>query len=109
MKKNILFFAFIISIFACTKTQVIGQWQGETATVAGQEVSGKFQNIHLSLDENGTYEYTATDGYLERGWYRIDGNFLFVSDTLNKKQEKMIFIDDIKSEKLVLKMKNIKL
>lgn len=108
MKKNILFFILIIGIFACTKTQIIGHWQGETAAIAGKEITGKFQNIHLNLDQNGTYEYNATDGYLERGWYRIDGNYFFTRDTLNKKAEKMIEIDNLNEEKMVLKMKNIK-
>jgi hypothetical protein len=108
MKKNILLFSFVISILACTKMQMIGHWQGDSATIAGQAMEGKFQNIHLNLDKNGAYEYSATDGYLERGWYRIDGNFFFTNDTLNKKQEKMIEIDKVNSEKLVLKMKNIK-
>ena len=108
MKKNILLFFLLILLFACTKSQMIGHWKGESATVGGKEITGKFENIHLELEQNGTYQYNATDGYLERGWYRIDGNFFFISDTLNKKSEKMIAIDRVNSEKLVLKMKNIK-
>ena len=108
MKKNILLFTVLLFIFACTKTQMIGHWQGESATVGGHEISGKFENIHLNLEQNGFYEYNATDGYLERGSYRVDGNFFFTSDTLNKKTEKMIAIEKVNGEKLVLKMKNIK-
>ena len=108
MKKNILPFSLLILLFACTKSQMIGHWQGESATVGGKEIAGKFENIHLDLEQNGSYQYNATDGYLERGSYRIDGNYFFTSDTLNKKPEKMIAIDKVNGEKLVLKMKNIK-
>jgi hypothetical protein len=109
MKIKISFFSvLIISILACSKFQIVGQWQGEKATVNGVEIQAKFENILMDLGADGSYQYKATDGYLERGRYRVDGHFFFTTDTLNKKQEKMVEIEEVSTTHLTLKMKNLR-
>ncbi len=106
--KIILFSMLIISILACSKSKIVGQWQGEKASVNGVGIQAKFENIVMDLGADGAYQYKATDGYLERGRYRVDGNFFFTTDTLNKKQEKMVEIENVSNTHLILKMKNLR-
>ncbi len=108
MTKKIFFSFLLIFFLSCTKNNIVGQWQGESATVNGVEINANFANILMDLGANGAYQYKATDNYIERGMYRIDGKFFITIDTLNKKLDKMVEIEKLTSDHLVLKMKNLR-
>jgi glyoxylate utilization-related uncharacterized protein len=108
MMKKIFFAFLLIPFLSCTKNNIVGQWQGESATVNGAEINANFANILMELGENGAYQYKATDNYIERGMYRVDGKFFITIDTLNKKLDKMVEIEQLTTDRLVLKMKNLR-
>ena len=109
-----LFYCIVLLYTLCTacapytKSDLAGNWQAVSLSEAGDSLAVDLSAIHFSFTNAGYYEFSSTLNYQESGAYRLDGVYLYSTDTLVKPlREKAVEIVLLRNDWLVLKMKEL--
>ncbi len=111
MKKVLLLSVLIVSALACDQyanADIAGNWEVVELTEVGDSLAVDLSAIEFRFSEDGVYEFTSTLDYREAGTYRLDGPYLFSTDTLQPPlREKAVEITYLSPDTLRLRMKEL--
>jgi len=104
------FYLLISTLFiACNsnnKEQMIGNWNAVSFIHEDSTFQIDLSSVQLSFDELDNYCYSSNLKHEECGHYKLQKNFLLLSDTINQGQtEKNLFFEFISEDSLLIKMK----
>ena len=104
------FYLLISTLFiACNsnnKEQMIGNWNAVSFIQEDSTFQIDLSSVQLSFDELDNYCYSSNLKHEECGHYKLQKNFLLLSDTINQGQtEKNLFFEFISEDYLLIKMK----
>lgn len=110
--KNMLFAGMLLlSCLACDKyanADLAGNWEVVSLTEAGDSLALDLSAIRFQFTEDGYYQFHSTLDYREAGTYRMDGPYLFSTDTLQPPlREKAVEITYLSADTLSLRMKEM--
>lgn len=103
---NLLLLGFLFSCASDRSDQLIGQWSAVSVTQDKAALDVDITKIGFAFNDQGNYHFTSTLDYTEAGYYRVEGDKLFTTDTLHTKKEKAVLIEKLDSDSLKLRMKN---
>lgn len=85
-----------------------GQWQAVSLTEEGDSLAVDPQEIRFEFMEGDRYAFQSTLAYKEAGTFRLDGPYLFTTDTLvsGLQLEKAVEIQTLANDSLVLLMQD---
>ena len=103
-------FVLISTLFiACNsnnKELMIGDWNAVSFIQEDSTYQIDLSRVQLSFDELGNYCYSSNLKHEECGHYKLQKNFLLLTDTLNQGQDgKNLFFEFITEDSLLIKMK----
>ena len=102
----VLISAFFIACNSNNKELMIGNWNAVSFIQEDSTYQIDLSRVQLSFDELGNYCYSSNLKHDECGHYKLQKNFLLLSDTLNQGQtEKNLFFEFISEDSLLIKMK----
>ncbi|MEL6971086.1 MAG: hypothetical protein AAFZ63_02420 [Bacteroidota bacterium] len=111
MKNVLLTCVLAVLAFACdqyTNIDIAGNWEVVELTEAGDSLAVDLTTIGFHFSEDGQYEFQSTLDYREAGTYRLDGPYLFSTDTLKPPlREKAVEITYLSLDTLHLRMKEL--
>ena len=85
---------------------MIGDWNAVSFIQEDSTYQIDLSRVQLSFDELGNYCYFSNLKHEECGHYKLQKNFLILTDTLNQGQdEKNLFFEFIAEDSLLIKMK----
>ncbi|PSR14887.1 MAG: hypothetical protein DA408_05475 [Bacteroidetes bacterium] len=91
-----------------TKSDLAGKWQVLSLTEDGDSLAVDLALINFQFSEDGYYHFNSTLNYEESGTYRLNGPFLYSTDTLDSPhREKAVKIVLLRNDSLVLKMEEM--
>ena len=104
----------VVIIFLCggcaekfDKTLLHGNWQVDQFLEADQPKNLDISKMGFSFNDQNVYTYQSNLKYREAGNYRIEGDYLYSTDTLNNERvEKVVQISYITKDTLHLTMNN---
>lgn len=107
-------FAFLVlslSFFACgsyDNPDLAGNWQAINLTEEGDSLAVDLSDIRFVFKDNGRYYFHSSLNYEEAGTYRLDGPYLFSTDTLSSiTREKAVEITLLNEDSLQLRMQEL--
>lgn len=103
-------FVLITTLFiACNsnnKELMIGDWNAVSFIQEDSTYQIDLSRVQLSFDKLGNYCYSSNLKHEECGNYKLQKNFLLLTDTLNQGQDgKNLFFEFITEDSLLIKMK----
>lgn len=110
---RLLFCFFVLAglAFACdpyANFDIAGEWQATDLTEQGDTLAVELSEIQFEFTAEGHYHFQSTLNYKEAGTYRLDGPYLFSTDTLQPPlREKAVEIIHLSGDTLQLKMKEL--
>ena len=111
MKKMLFLSMLFVLVAACDEyatADVAGDWEVIELTEAGDSLEVDLSNIGFRFTEDGLYEFNSTLDYAEAGTFRLDGPYLFSTDTLQPPlREKAVEITYLSADTLRLRMKEL--
>lgn len=101
----------ILGIFSCNpyhSDELHGQWQAVSLTEEGDSLAVDPQEIRFEFMEGDQYSFQSTLAYKEAGTFRLDGPYLFTTDTLinGLQLEKAVAIQSLANDSLVILMQD---
>lgn len=104
-------FPLVLLIFILTACQpyseaeLYGEWKIIELTEEGDSLAVDLNELGFQFKENGRYHFQSTLKYEEAGTYRLDGPFLFSTDTTQESTtEKAVEILQLSGDTLILLM-----
>lgn len=111
MKRLLMASILVFGCLACDKyanSDIAGNWEAIELTEAGDSLEVDLASIGFSFSEDGQYHFSSTLEYEEAGTFRLDGPYLFSTDTLKLPlREKAVEIIQLNSDTLALRMKEM--
>lgn len=111
MKKMLFLSMLCVLIYACDKyanADIAGDWEVIELTETGDSVAVDLSTIGFRFTEDGLYEFQSTLDYREAGTFRLDGPYLFSTDTLQPPlREKAVEITYLSNDTLHLRMQEL--
>ena len=102
-----LSFAF----FACdpySDSDLAGSWHAVEITEEGDSLAVDLKGIRFEFTDNARYYFHSTLNYEEAGTYRLDGPYLFSTDTTQEvSREKAVEIVLLNNDSLQLRMQEL--
>ncbi|RME96631.1 MAG: hypothetical protein D6772_11685 [Bacteroidetes bacterium] len=96
------------SLLSCgpySKEDLAGEWQAISLIEEGDSLAVNLADIGFTFTPDGGYTFRSTLNYVEAGTYRLDGPFLFSTDTTRPvQQEKAVKIISLTPDSLQLQM-----
>ncbi len=84
---------------------LLGHWQGTALTENGDSVAVDTDLIQLDIQADRRYRFASTLLYVEAGTYRLDGDYLYTTDTTQRNPgEKAVRIEYLQNDSLILDM-----
>lgn len=114
MKSGIqhVLFALLLSVILAScedkRIQLLeGTWEAQILLEEGDTIQMDLSPVFLQMHKEGTYLFQSTLNYLESGYFRLEGNLLYVQDTttIGSKERKMR-IHQFEADTLVLDMES---
>ena len=106
---SLLIIIAYLTFVACQTNEpspIIGQWEAIALTEETVPLEVEMSQIKFDFRANGQYDFHSTLNYREAGNYKIQSNYLLTTDTLHATaHEKMVKIESIQNDTLVLLMK----
>ena len=108
----VLSFTAVLLLF-CTceayeKSELSGNWQAVNLTEEGDSLAVDLSDIRFEFRDDGRYYFHSTLNYEEAGTYRLDGPYLFSTDTLKSlSREKAVEIMLLNADSLQLRMQEL--
>jgi hypothetical protein len=88
-----------------SSADLAGRWQATHLMEEGDSIAIDLSEVHFTFDEEGGYTFVSTLAYSEAGAYRLDGPYLFTTDTLHAPvEEKAVEIKQLANDSLILLM-----
>jgi hypothetical protein len=85
-----------------------GAWQAVSLTEEGDSLSVNLADIGFTFEAEGGYTFRSTLKYREAGTFRLDGPYLFSTDTTTQlPQEKAVKILHLNTDSLQLEMQEM--
>jgi hypothetical protein len=98
----------MISCELYDNTELSGNWQAISLTEEGDSLAVDLSGIRFEFKEDGRYYFHSTLNYEEAGTYRLDGPYLFSTDTTQSLiREKAVEIMLLTTDSLELRMKEL--
>lgn len=101
----------VLGCLACDKyanSDIAGNWEAIELTEVGDSLAVDLSAIGFVFSENGKYQFFSTLDYKEAGTFRLDGPYLFSTDTLQLPlREKAVEIVHLSTDTLALRMKEM--
>lgn len=111
MKRFMMASILVLGCLACDKyanSDIAGDWEAIELTEAGDSLGVDLSSIGFTFSEDGQYHFRSTLEYEEAGSFRLDGPYLFSTDTLQPPlREKAVEIVHLTSDTLQLRMKEL--
>ena len=111
MKNVLICSALVLCCLACEKyanADIAGEWRALSLTEAGDSLAVDLSAIRFTFTEDGRYQFKSTLDYKEAGQFRLDGPYLFSTDTLQPPlREKAVEITYLSADTLELRMKEL--
>lgn len=109
MKKSFVLALLVTALFLCCKKDdnkalLLGQWQGVSWKVRGEESGRNFGAVRFEFNTDDTYSAAFGD-QLERGTFRLSGDKLYT--TGENKIEKMVKLSRLSADTLVMDMNRV--
>lgn len=102
----VLIFTLFIACNSNNKELMIGDWNAVSFIQEDSTYQIDLSRVQLSFDELGNYCYSSNLKHEECGHYKLQKNFLVLTDTLNQGQDaKNLFFEFITEDSLLIKMK----
>jgi hypothetical protein len=99
------------TFFACepySDSDLAGSWQAVEITEEGDSLAVDLSGIRFEFTNNGRYYFHSTLNYEEAGTYRLDGPYLFSTDTIQEvSREKAVEILLLNTDSLQLRMEEL--
>ncbi|MGH1437699.1 MAG: hypothetical protein ACRBG0_24900 [Lewinella sp.] len=97
--------------FACdpyAESDLAGNWEAIRITEEGDSLAVDLSGIRFEFTNNGRYYFHSTLNYEEAGTYRLDGPYLFSTDTTQEiSREKAVEIVLLNTDSLQLRMQEL--
>ena len=102
---------FFLSILSCESydtAELSGNWQAISLTEEGDSLAVDLSGIRFEFKDSGRYYFHSTLNYEEAGTYRLDGPYLFSTDTTQTlTREKAVEIMLLTTDSLQLRMQEL--
>lgn len=99
------------SFFSCNPyadSDLAGSWKVLQITEEGDSLGVDLSGIRFEFTNNGRYYFHSTLNYEEAGTYRLDGPYLFSTDTTQEiSREKAVEILLLNTDSLELRMQEL--
>ncbi len=100
-----------LAFFACdpyADTDLAGSWEAIEITEEGDSLAVDLSGIRFEFTKDGRYYFHSTLNYEEAGTYRLDGPYLFSTDTTQEvSREKAVEIVLLNTDSLQLRMQEL--
>ena len=97
-----------VSCSPYTKSDLAGKWQAVSLMEDGDTLAVDLAVINFQFTEAGYYHFNSTLNYEESGTYRLNGPYLYSTDTLDAPyREKAVKIVLLRNDSLLLKMEEM--
>ena len=98
----------VTGLVACqpySTSDLAGTWQAVGLTDSADSLEIDLSEVRFTFDADGGYTFVSTLNYREAGSYRLDGPYLFTTDTLHSlSREKAVEIQQLANDSLVILM-----
>lgn len=84
---------------------LLGKWQAVSATAAGDSLALDPAEVGFVFTPNNRYTYRSTLRHAEAGTFRYVPGYLFATDTTRAGEERVVAIDKLTEDSLVIRMK----
>ncbi len=103
--------ALIFLLPSCSpynNTDLAGEWTAISLTEEGDSLAIELSDVGFSFTEDGQYTFSSTLEYQEAGSYRLDGPYLFTTDSLSGVAlEKAVEIKALQNDSLTILMNDL--
>jgi len=109
MRSNLAYIILTLFFFSCKgnkESMLVGTWTASAVAQDKRNLKVDLNKIKFQFDDTGTYKFTSTLDYMEAGSYKVDGEKLVTTDTINTKKTKAVLIQKLDADTLMLRMKN---
>lgn len=104
----LVFISLPLLLVACQpygNGDLAGEWRAVHLVEGHDSVAIDLSTVGFSFTAEGDYTFRSTLDYHEAGTYRLDGPYLFTTDTVNQlSTEKAVEIQQLANDSLVLLM-----
>lgn len=111
MRSAFAFLVLLLAFYACNSydnPDLAGNWQAVSLTEEGDSLAVDLSSIRFDFKNDGRYYFHSTLNYEEAGTYRLDGPYLFSTDTLQSvAREKAVEIILLNEDSLQLRMQEL--
>lgn len=84
---------------------LLGEWEGIAATHAGDSLALDPTEVGFTFLPSNRYSYRSTLEHREAGTFRYEAGHLYASDTTHQGDERVVAVDLLTRDSLVLRMR----